>query len=111
MSALREEVELQMRLRGFSPKTHESYIHALKELARFYRRPLDTLACADVQKFFDHLISTRKLVWATVNVYFSAYRFLYEQVLVNAEIKLPKNGGLKLDMVLSCLYKFFLIFF
>lgn len=38
MSPLREKVSLQMRLRGFSPRTHESYLHALIELARFYRR-------------------------------------------------------------------------
>ena len=81
MSALREEVELQMRLRGFSPRTHESYIHALEELARFYWRPLETLVCDEVQRFLDHLISVRKLAWATINVYFSAYRFVYEQVL------------------------------
>ncbi len=81
MTQLRKAVQLQMRLRGFSPRTHESYIHALEELARFYLRPLETLACTDVQKFLDHLITVRKLAWATINVYFSAYRFLYEQVL------------------------------
>ena len=80
-SALREEVEMQMRLRGFSPRTHESYLHALEELARFYWRPLDVLECAQIQAFLDHLIRVRKLAWATINVYFSAYRFLYEQVL------------------------------
>jgi integrase len=81
MTPLRESVLLEMRLRGFSPRTHESYIHALKELARFYLRPLETLACAEVQAFLDHLITVRKLAWATINVYFSAFRFLYTQVL------------------------------
>jgi len=93
-SALREEVEMQMRLRGFSPRTHESYIHALEELARFYMRPLERLVCAEVQAFLDHLISVRKLAWATVNVYFSAYRFLYEQVLRQPakEFSIPPRG-------------------
>lgn len=81
MSVLRERVERQMRLRGFSPRTQESYIHALEGLARFYWRPLETLVCDEVQDFLDHLISVRKLAWATINVYFSACRFLYEQVL------------------------------
>ncbi len=80
-SALREAVELRMRLRGFSPRTHESYIHALEELTQFYGLPLDALTCEEVQRFLDHLITVRKLAWATINVYFSAYRFLYEQVL------------------------------
>ena len=94
MRPLRESVLLEMRLRGFSPCTHESYIHALEELARFYMRPLETLVCGQVQAFLDHLISVRKLAWATINVYFSAYRFLYEQVLKRKphEFSIPPRG-------------------
>jgi len=93
-SALREAVELRMRLRGFSPRTHESYIHALEELARYYRLPLDTLTCEQVQLFLDELISKRNLAWATVNVYFSACRFLYEQVLgwPKKRFSIPRRG-------------------
>lgn len=94
MTALQCEVKRQMRLRGFSPRTHESYIHALEELARFYWRPLETLVCDDVQAFLDRLITVRKLAWATINVYFSAYRFLYEQVLERKphEFSIPPRG-------------------
>jgi site-specific recombinase XerD len=94
MSALREAVLMQMRLRGFAAATVESYIHALEELARFYWRPLETLVCGEVQVFLDQLISVRKLAWATINVYFSAYRFLYEQVLKRPaqEFSIPPRG-------------------
>jgi len=94
MSALRKAVELQMRLRGLSPKTHQSYIHAMEELARFYRLALETLVCAQVQRFLDHLITVRKLSWSTINVYFSAYRFLYTQVLKRSavEFSIPPRG-------------------
>jgi integrase/recombinase XerD len=81
MSTLREAVLLQMRLRGFAGKTVEAYIHAMEQLARFYRKAPDVLTCMQVQVFLDEIITVRKLAWATVNVYFSAYRFLYEQVL------------------------------
>ena len=81
MSPLREAVWLQMRLRGFAPKTVEAYIHAMEQLWAFYRRALERLSCEEVQCFLDEVITVRKLAWATVNVYFSAYRFLYEQVL------------------------------
>lgn len=80
-SALREAVELRMRLRSFSPRTHESYIHALEELARFYMRPLEKLNCTQIQRFLDYLITERELAHSTINVYFSAFRFLYEQIL------------------------------
>jgi len=83
-----------MRLRGFSPCTHESYLHAWKELCRYYMRPLETLACEQVQRFLDELIRVRRLAWATVNVYFSAFRFLYEQVLKRKahEFSIPPRG-------------------
>ena len=94
MSALREAVCLEMRLRGFSPRTHESYLHALEQLWAFYERPLERLSCAEVQRFLDEVITVRKLAWATVNVYFSAYRFLYEQVLKRQahEFSIPPRG-------------------
>jgi len=81
VSALREAVLLEMRLRGFAAKTVEAYIHALEQLWAFYCRALDRLSCGEVQRFLDEIITVRQLAWATVNVYFSAYRFLYEQVL------------------------------
>ena len=94
MSALREAVCLEMRLRGFSPRTHESYLYAMEQLWAFYRRILARLTCAEVQRFLDQIITVRKLAWATVNVYFSAYRFLYEQVLRRApqEFSIPPRG-------------------
>jgi integrase/recombinase XerD len=94
MSALRKAVELEMRLRGLSPKTHQSYIHAMEELAKFYGLALETLVCAQVQGFLDHLITVRKLAWSTINVYFSAYRFLYTQVLRRTalEFSIPPRG-------------------
>jgi integrase/recombinase XerD len=94
MSALREAVCLQMRLRGFSPRTHESYLYALEQLWAFYRRNLAQLTCAEVQRFLDEIITVRKLAWATVNVYFSACRFLYEQVLKRPahEFSIPRRG-------------------
>jgi site-specific recombinase XerD len=94
MSALREAVLLQMRLRGFAAKTVDAYIHALEQLWAFYRRALDRLSCEEVQRFLDEVITVRKLAWATVNVYFSAYRFLYEQVLKRPthEFSIPPRG-------------------
>jgi len=93
-SELREKVNIHMRLRGFSPRTVESYTHAYEELARHYMRPLDTLDCGEVQRFLDNLISVRGLEWATVNVYFSAYRLLYEKILgrEGKRFSIPRRG-------------------
>jgi site-specific recombinase XerD len=94
MSPLQQEVLLQMRLRGFADSTAEAYIHAMKELWQFHRRPLEKLSCKDVQLFLDEIITVRKRAWATVNVYFSALRFLYGQVLKcqACEFSIPPRG-------------------
>jgi hypothetical protein len=94
MSALREAVLLQMRLRGFAANTVDAYIHAMEELWKFFKRPLDRLTCEEVQRFLDEIITVRKRAWATVNVYFSAYRFLYLQVLNRPaqEFSIPPRG-------------------
>ena len=64
MSPLREAVLLQMRLRGFAVKTVEAYIYAMEQLCGFHRGPLETLTCAEVQRFLDEIITVRKLAWA-----------------------------------------------
>jgi site-specific recombinase XerD len=94
MSALRESVLLQMRLRGFAASTVTKYIHTMEQLWAFHRRPLDRLSCLEVQRFLDELITVRKLAWSTVNVYCSAYRFLYEEVLHRSgrEFTIPPRG-------------------
>jgi site-specific recombinase XerD len=83
-----------MRLRGFAGKTVDSYIHAMEQLWGFYRRPLEDLSCEEVQRFLDEIIRVRKLSWSTVNVYFSACRFLYEQVLKRpvSAFSIPPRG-------------------
>lgn len=91
---LREQVLLHMRLRGFSPRTIQSYLYAYEELARYYWTALDRLRCEQVQEFLDQLVSVRKLAWATINVYFSAYRLLYEKILSRTprEFSIPPRG-------------------
>ena len=68
-SILRKAVLLQMRLRGFAPKTVEGYLHAMEQLWAFYRRPLERLSCLEVQRYLDEIITVHKLAWSTVNVY------------------------------------------
>lgn len=94
MSPLRSRFCEHMILRGFSPRTHESYLHALIELARYYRRSPDQLSNEEIQAFLVHVITVRRLAWSTVNVYFSAYRCFFEKVLHwdRADFHIPPRG-------------------
>ena len=50
-----------MQMHGFSPRTHESDLAAVRDLAKFTRRSPDTLAHADLTRYFEHLVRQRGL--------------------------------------------------
>lgn len=81
MTELRRRMVRDMTVRGFSPRTHVSYLSAVRSLARHYRRPPDELSADEVQSYLAYLITTRKLSWSTCNIAVSAFRFLYEVTL------------------------------
>jgi len=81
MTRLRQQMIAAMRQRGFSVRTHQSYLHAVTELARFHGRPPDGLDIEELQRFFDHLVQTKSLSPSSCRVYLHGIRFLYLQVL------------------------------
>lgn len=91
---LRQRMITEMRVRGFSPRTEESYVHAVRALAAFYMRPPDALSRDEVVRFFEALITGAGLSRSTVNVYVCACRFLYQDVLKRDPLgfRLPWRG-------------------
>jgi site-specific recombinase XerD len=81
MTELRTRMIRDMTLRGFSPRTHESYIAAVVHLARHYRRSPEQLTNEEVQAYLLHLVQQRKLAWATCSLAVNAFRFLYHVTL------------------------------
>jgi site-specific recombinase XerD len=70
-----------MKLRGFSLRTQQSYVSAVYQLARYHRRSPDELEEEDLRRFFLHLIEDRGLAPRSVRVYQSGIKFLYEHTL------------------------------
>lgn len=81
MKSLREQMSDAMILRGFAARTQESYLAAVRALAKYYRRPPDSLTAEEVEAYHLHLIVERKLAYSTVNQSASACRFLFDKVL------------------------------
>jgi hypothetical protein len=54
MTTLRAETIKAMQMHGFSPRTHESYLAAVKDLARYHHRSPHTLAVADLCGYLEH---------------------------------------------------------
>jgi site-specific recombinase XerD len=93
-----------MELRCFSPRTHQSYLAAVKGLAGYYHQPPDRIEAEKVQAYLSHLIAERKLAWSTCNVAISACRFLYMEVLGLKDMKLTipaRKHPTKLPVILS----------
>ena len=81
MTPLRQKMIHQMRQRGFSERTHQSYLYAVTELAAYFKCPPDKLDANQIQQYFDYLVQERELAPASVRLYLNAVRFLYLNVL------------------------------
>ena len=98
MSTLRQRMNEAMVLRGFAERTKETYLACVSGLAKYYGRSPDQLDAAAIQTYLLHLISERKLAYASVNQAVCAIRFLFAVVLGQREIafdipmaKVPKR--------------------
>lgn len=96
MTPLRHKMIEAMQQRGFSVRTHRSYLSAVSELARYYHRSPERLDVRALQGFFRHLAVERQLSGATCRLYLNAIRFLYLQVLAwrsfDVSIQVPKRA-------------------
>lgn len=104
MSQLRQRMDDAMVLRGFAMRTRETYLSCVTALARHYRRPPDQLGTDQLQAYLLHLITEKKLAYASVNQAACAFRFLFERVLnrPNARFDIPMAKAPKrLPQILS----------
>jgi integrase/recombinase XerD len=104
MGVLRQRMEQDLVVRGRAERTREAYLHAVAELARYYRRPPDQLTDREVQQYLLYLIQERKLAWSSCRQAVCALRFFYEVTLgrprATFRVPLPK-GAQKLPEILS----------
>jgi len=95
MTPLRQRMIKAMQMRGFSPRTHASYLLAVRGLAKYTRRSPDRLQREDLRGYFEHLVTERKLAPASVRLSYNGIRFLYLRVLawpaLDLEVALPKR--------------------
>ena len=81
MTELRPRMIRDRSVRGFAPRTHEAYLHAVVGLARYYRRSPAVITNDEVQSYLAHLVQERKLAWSTCAPAAHAFRFLYHVTL------------------------------
>jgi len=94
MTLLRQKMMDAMQVRGFSVRTHQSYLSAVRDLASYYHRSPDQLNVDELQAYFLYLVKERGLSGASCRLYLNGIRFLYLQVLgwdaFKVELHVPK---------------------
>lgn len=97
MSALRQQMQADMEVRGLAPSTQKAYLDAVVAIARHYRRSPDTLSVAEIEQYLHHLICERQRSWSTTNQVVCALRFLFRVTLKQPEVALHiptrRTGG------------------
>lgn len=81
MTPLRQRMIEDLRIRGLSQNTIDSYVGAVERFARFFRRSPGELDREHIRTFQVHLVCDKHISTATLNCYTSALRLLYTVTL------------------------------
>jgi site-specific recombinase XerD len=95
MGELRERMTHALVIRGLSSRTQESYLAAVKGLAKYYHQRPDELSESEVQGYIRHLMEERKLAPNSVRLTVSGLKFFYEVTLKAQPFELPLPKGAK----------------
>jgi len=78
---LRQRMLDELQRRNYSPNTVRSYIHAIEDFARYFRRSPEQLGPDHVREYQVHLFCDRKLSPRTIQGQAAALRFLFVKTL------------------------------
>lgn len=74
-------MKIDLELKGFSPKTRDSYIAHAKRFAEYFMKSPADLGEKEIKEYLHYLITERKLSSSYINNTYSALKFLYETTL------------------------------
>jgi integrase/recombinase XerD len=104
MTALRQRMLEDLRIRNYAPKTQEIYVQQVARFAVHFGRSPDRLTREDIRGNLVHLVETERVSWSLFKQTVCALRFLYRVTLDRGDmvpdIPFPR-GSKKLPTVLS----------
>lgn len=104
MTHLRRRMIEDMQLRGFSPKTQETYLRSVRQLAEYFNRSPEGITEEDLREYFLHLKNVRRASRSTCTQALCGIKFLFEHTLKRSwttfELVRPPREK-KLPVVLS----------
>jgi len=91
MTPLRQRFIEDLQLRNRSPRAIETYVHHLKEYARYFGQSPDQLGLDHAHRYILYLLNDKKASWPAYNQAVSALRFFYRVTcpLEGVVVRLP----------------------
>lgn len=81
MTPLRKKMVEDLKIRNYSEDTVRSYVHAVAQLAVFFKRSPDALQPEQIRTYLVHLVTVKKPSWSWYNVQVCGIRFFYRVTL------------------------------
>ena len=104
MGQLRDRMEADLKLAGYSPSTRKIYLLYARLFAKHFKRSPEEMGEAEIRAFMLHLVEKRRVSPGTYRQVRSALRFLYFQTLrrpVDVEWLPTRRRGKRMPLVLS----------
>ena len=81
MTALRQRMLEDMKIRNLALNTQKNYLHHVSQFARHFGKSPEVLGPEDIRAYQFHITQEKKLAPATITIAVSALRFLYHVTL------------------------------
>lgn len=81
MTPLRQRMIEDMKLRGYSARTQEAYVAAVRQLAEHYRKSPEQLTEEELRQYFLYLKDGKKLARNSITIALCGIKLLFEQTL------------------------------
>jgi len=81
MSALRQRLSEDLKLAGYSERTQEAYVRAVRQLAEHFRRPPDRITEDDLRQYFVHLREVKRWARNSITIAICGIKFFVEKTL------------------------------
>lgn len=81
MKSLREQMEMDLELRGYSNCTKLAYIGAVSRFAQHFNKSPELITEEQIREYLHYLLTKKELSGSSITVIYSAIKFLYETTL------------------------------
>lgn len=81
MTELRERMLEDLKLHGLAKSTQNLYVQAVRQLAKYCRKPPDQITEEGLRQYFLYLTQVKKIAPSTLTVAVCGIRFFYEHTL------------------------------